>query len=49
MLKLCRVTNFDLFLSFLEIMLWLHIDLGVTMSRDPLLQKSYYRGENNAA
>ena len=36
MLKLCRITNFDLFFSFLE-MLWLHIVLGVTISHDPLL------------
>ena len=48
MLKLCRLTNFDLFLLS-GLMLWLHIDLGVTMSRDPLLQKAYYEGENNAA
>ena len=26
-LRLCRITNFDLFFSFLEIMLWLHIVL----------------------
>ena len=41
MLKLCRITNFNLFFSFLEITLWLHIVLGVTISRDPLLQKAY--------
>ena len=35
------ITNFDLFLSFLEIMLWLHIILGATISHDPLLQKAY--------
>ena len=39
--KKIRITNFDLFFSFLEIMLWLHIILGVTISRDPLLQKTY--------
>ena len=35
------MTNFDLLFSFLEIMLWLHIVLGVTISRDSLLQKAY--------
>ena len=35
-----QVTNFDPFFSFLEIMSWLHIVLGVTISRDPLLQKA---------
>ena len=35
------MTNFDLLFSFLEIMLWLHIVLGVTISHDPLLQKAY--------
>ena len=39
--KKIRITNFDLFFSFLETMLWLHIILGVTISRDPLLQKAY--------
>ena len=38
-MKLCRIINFDLFFSFLEIML--HIILGVTVSRDPLLPKVY--------
>ena len=32
----------DLFFIFLEIILWLHIVLGVTISRDPLLQKAYW-------
>ena len=40
MLELCRITKFDLFFSFLE-MLWLHIGLGLTTSCDPLLQKAY--------
>ena len=33
MLTLCRITNFDLFFSFMEIMLWLHIVLGVTITQ----------------
>ena len=35
--KTLQFTNLDLFFSFLEIMLWLQIILGVTISRDPLL------------
>ena len=31
-LQLCRITNFDLFFSLLETMIWLYIILGVTIS-----------------
>ena len=33
-------TLLDQFFAFLQIMLWLHIVLGVTISPDPLLQKA---------
>ena len=42
------MTTFDLLFSFLEIMLWLHIVLGVNISRDPLLQKAYCDGRRNS-
>ena len=35
-----QITNYDLFFSFLDIILWLHIVLRVTTSCDPLLQKA---------
>ena len=40
-LNCCRVTRFNLFCSFLEIILWLHMILEVNISHEPLLQKAY--------
>ena len=42
------ITNLNLFFSFLEIILWLHIILGVTISRDPLLQKAIIKAQRLA-